>query len=71
MNSMMDHVWDGFYTGLTRLPRFPGLVVTPRGSIYDVIFTGTPPQTMLFELKHVKRTAGMTIRIAYPDAISQ
>jgi len=24
LNSMMDHVWDGFYTGQLRLTRFPG-----------------------------------------------
>lgn len=23
INSMMDHVWDGFYTGQKRLSRFP------------------------------------------------
>ena len=23
LNSMMDHVWDGFYTGQKRLSRFP------------------------------------------------
>lgn len=26
LNSFMDHVWDGFYTGQTRLLRFPAVV---------------------------------------------
>ena len=26
LNSMMDHVWDGFYTGQLRLSRFPAMV---------------------------------------------
>ena len=26
INSMMDHVWDGFYTGQTRLSRFPAMI---------------------------------------------
>ena len=28
LNSMMDHVWDGFYTGQLRLSRFPGQLET-------------------------------------------
>ena len=28
LNSFMDHVWDGFYTGQTRRSRFPALVQT-------------------------------------------
>jgi hypothetical protein len=71
LNAFMDHVWDGFYTGQTRLPRFPALVDVPRGSIYDITYTGNPPKQQLFKLIHDKASAGMTIRIAYPDAISQ
>jgi len=26
LNSMMDHVWDGFYSGQLRLSRFPALI---------------------------------------------
>jgi len=26
LNSMMDHMWDGFYTGQVRLSRFNGIV---------------------------------------------
>lgn len=28
LNSMMDHVWDGFYTGQVRLTRFPATIQT-------------------------------------------
>jgi len=31
LNSFMDHVWDGFYTGQVRLSRFPGLVQGGKG----------------------------------------
>jgi len=44
LNSMMDHVWDGFYTGQKHLSRFPGLIdATPR-SFYNLTFTGSPAQ---------------------------
>jgi hypothetical protein len=26
INAMMDHVWDGFYSGQKRLQRFPALI---------------------------------------------
>jgi len=26
LNSMMDHVWDGFYSGQIRLSRFPSII---------------------------------------------
>ena len=26
LNTMMDHHWDGFYTSMTRLARFPTLI---------------------------------------------
>lgn len=56
LNSFMDHVWDGFYTGQIRLSRFPtlidtSLVATTAGeNFYDVVFTGTPPLTQRYQL---------------------
>lgn len=41
VNSFMDHVWDGFYTGQVRLSRFPVQIVT--GYAYVVKMSGTPP----------------------------
>lgn len=50
LNSYMDHVWDGFYTGQTRLSRFPALVWAPKGSVYDMTYTGTPAKKQKFRL---------------------
>lgn len=44
VNSFMDHVWDGFYTGQIRLTRFPVLVYLPQGAVYDIVYTGSPPK---------------------------
>lgn len=41
LNSFMDHVWDGFYTGQVRLSRFPSQIETLGD--YEVDYTGTPP----------------------------
>jgi hypothetical protein len=35
LNSMMDHVWDGFYSGQKRLSRFPGLIDGDQG-VYNL-----------------------------------
>lgn len=48
LNSMMDHVWDGFYTGQIRASRFPGLLSTDAD--YTVDISGTPPKKMRFNL---------------------
>ena len=50
LNSFMDHVWDGFYTGQLRDSRFPAVVYAPKGSVYDLEFTGSPAKKMRFEL---------------------
>lgn len=68
INSYMDHVWDGFYTGQTRLSRFPVLVYADEGSVYDLQFTGTPAKKMRFKLISQDADAKMTIRIKYPSA---
>jgi len=44
INSMMDHMWDGFYTGQIHLSRFPALIQGTKGSTYDIVYTGTPPK---------------------------
>jgi hypothetical protein len=68
LNAMMDHVWDGFYTGQVRLSRFPALFQGERGSTYDIVFTGTPAKHLHFTIKAPSKTTGSTIRIAYPGA---
>lgn len=71
VNSFMDHVWDGFYTGQTRLSRFPILVYAPQGAIYDIVYTGTPAKKMKYTLRSQDKRLGMTVRIAYPSAESR
>jgi len=50
VNSFMDHVWDGFYTGQTRLSRFPIIVYLPQGAVYDIVYTGSPPKKQFYTL---------------------
>jgi len=49
LNSYMDHVWDGFYTGLKRLSRFHSLIKTK--DQYDITYKGTLPNNMRFQLQ--------------------
>lgn len=71
LNSFMDHVWDGFYTGQVRLSRFPGLIEGKKGSAWDLVYTGTPAKKQRFTFTAIQKNAGMTIRIAYPGAESR
>ena len=71
LNAFMDHVWDGFYTGQVRESRFPALVYAPKGSVYNLTYTGSPAKKQRFELKSQDSAAGMTVRIAYPSAESR
>jgi hypothetical protein len=71
LNSYMDHVWDGFYSGQVRESRFPAVVYAPKGSVYNLTFSGSPAKKMRFELKSLDTKAGMTVRIAYPSAESR
>jgi len=70
LNSMMDHVWDGFYTGQKRLSRFPGLIDGNQG-VYNLTFTGSPAKKLRFTYLAQNKTGGMTLRIAYPSAVSR
>ena len=64
LNSMMDHVWDGFYTGQLRLSRFPGQLET--GKDYTVEMSGTPPRKMRYTLQ--ADIGGVKLKIPYPVA---
>lgn len=64
LNSMMDHVWDGFYTGQTRLSRFPAQIET--GKDYTLRMTGTPPGNMRYTV-HAEM-GGIKLKIPYPNA---
>lgn len=50
VNSFMDHVWDGFYSGQVRMSRFPIVVYAPKGAVYDLTYTGSPAKKMRFKL---------------------
>lgn len=71
LNAFMDHVWDGFYSGQKRMSRFPSIFEGSRGSVYDLVFTGSPAEKMKFTLSGIKASMGATIRIAYPSAIAR
>lgn len=71
LNSFMDHVWDGFYTGQVRLSRFPGLIEGKKDTAWDLVYTATPAKKQKFTFTAIQKTAGMTIRIAYPGAESR
>ena len=64
LNSMMDHVWDGFYTGQIRASRFPGILTTDAD--YTLEISGTPPKKMRFKLEADQ--GGVKIKIPYPVA---
>ena len=61
---MMDHVWDGFYTGQIRLSRFPSIVESNQD--YEVLYTGTPPAAQRFTL--IADNGGSMIQIKYLNA---
>lgn len=67
----MDHVWDGFYTGQLRQTRFPAIIDAEAGSVYDIVYTGTPPIKQFFKLESLRNAVGLTVRIAYPSAMSR
>lgn len=64
VNAMMDHIWDTFYTGQRRMPRFPIAMAT--GQDYTLDFSATPPKKMRFNLD--ARVGGTKIKIPYPIA---
>lgn len=43
---MMDHVWDGFYTGQLHKSQFPSMIQTNRD--HTVEYTGTPFNNMRY-----------------------
>lgn len=71
VNSMMDHVWDGFYQGQIRMSRFPILVYAPTGAVYDIVYTGSPAKKQKYTLTAQNENLEMIVRIAYPSAESR
>lgn len=66
LNSYMDHMWDGFYTGQKRLSRFHAQILT--GKSYTIQYTGTPFNNARYLLKADSGAKGVLLKIPYPNA---
>ena len=52
------------------MSRFPGLIEGNQG-VYNLTFTGAPAKKLRFTYLAQNKSGGMTIRIAYPGAVSR
>ena len=68
INTFMDHIWDGFYTGQLRLSRWPAIIQTGPTMSYEVLYTGTPPGNQRFTLKADYSAVAMKINYPKPGA---
>jgi len=66
LNTFMDHVWDGFYTGQVRLSRFPSVIQVGDDQSYEIKYTGTPPENQRFTLR--ADSSSVVVKIDYPKA---
>jgi hypothetical protein len=64
LNTFMDHIWDGFYTGQLRMSRWPALIQTGSSNfVYQLNYTGTPPSKQRFSL--IADEGAVIVRIRY------
>jgi hypothetical protein len=63
LNNFMDHLWDGFYTSLKRLSRYPAAVQT--GKDYIVKFTSTIPNSVKWQLQGALTDETITVQYGY------
>jgi len=63
LNSFMDHGWEGFYSSMKHLQRFPAMVQA--GTDYTIKMTGTPPKDMRFALRAGASEKGIKVLIPY------
>ena len=68
LNTFMDHIWDGFYTGQLRMARWPAIVQTGNNYMYNVNYTGTAPQKQRFMLNADSGSVVVRIRYTKPGA---
>jgi hypothetical protein len=68
LNTFMDHIWDGFYTGQLRMARWPAIVQTGNNFMYNVNYTGTAPQKQRFMLNSDSGSVIVRIRYTKPGA---
>eukprot|EP01017_Pseudomicrothorax_dubius_P004699 TRINITY_DN11002_c0_g1_i2.p1 TRINITY_DN11002_c0_g1~~TRINITY_DN11002_c0_g1_i2.p1 ORF type:complete len:400 (+),score=114.16 TRINITY_DN11002_c0_g1_i2:101-1300(+) len=69
LNTFMDHVWNGFYTGLTRLSRFPSLILL--NQTVNISWSGTIPVKTQYVLQGVSTRDWVILRQRYtkPESI--
>jgi hypothetical protein len=60
----MDHGWEGFYSSMLRMQRFPMMIQA--GNDYTVRMTGTPPKNMRFAMHTQDSQEGSKILIPFP-----
>ena len=63
VNTFMDHIWDGFYTGQLRMGRWPSIIQLGSTASYQILYSGTPPQSQRFTLN--AEYSGTIIKIDY------
>ena len=63
LNNFQDHDWDGFYTSLKRLSRYPAVVQT--GQDYSLRFTSTVPDVLRWQLQGGLDAESITVQYAY------
>jgi hypothetical protein len=68
LNSFMDHIWDGFYTGQLKMARWPSIIQTGNGlsKVYNVTYSGTAPENQRFILKADAEGVMLAIRYTKP-----
>lgn len=66
INHMMDHMWDGFYTGQKHKSQYTAMIQTNRD--YLIEYSGTPWKDQRFEMRAEKGQSMITIQ--YWNSIS-
>jgi len=69
LNAFMDNCWDGFYTCQQREQRFPSMIHQDT-ELFEIEYTGTPPEKQHFVLHGTKGSPGFIVRIKYSNANS-
>jgi hypothetical protein len=71
LNTFMDHVWDGFYTGQKRMSRFPSIL--PMNRFMNITATGTWPNNMRYHLvaaEDFNKPSVITVSYQHPYTIA-
>lgn len=68
INTFMDHTWDGIFSGQNRLGRWPSIIETGPTLTYQIVYTGTEPQTQRFMLDAEYSATVLRINYTSPGA---